>query len=140
MTGLALDPAFIVGAIVSATDPVSVIATFKRLGAPTRLATLVEAESLFNDGTAARPVRDRGRRRPRAHGCRRRGRRFTGTVVSVPAIGSSPAWSRRASWRAEDHLIELTISVVLAYGTYLLADQIGLSGVIATVVAGDRPR
>ena len=44
--------AFIVGAIVSATDPVSVIATFKSLGAPNRLATLVEAESLFNDGTA----------------------------------------------------------------------------------------
>ena len=39
-------------AIVSATDPVSVIATFRTLGAPARLATLVEAESLFNDGTA----------------------------------------------------------------------------------------
>src|SRR4029077_7747933 len=51
-TGLDLSLAFIVGAIVSATDPVSVIATFKNLGAPNRLATLVEAESLFNDGPA----------------------------------------------------------------------------------------
>ena len=51
-TGLDLGLAFIVGAIVSATDPVAVIATFRSLGAPHRLATLVEAESLFNDGTA----------------------------------------------------------------------------------------
>ena len=51
-TGLQPSLAFIVGAIVSATDPVSVIATFRTLGRPARLATLVEAESLFNDGTA----------------------------------------------------------------------------------------
>ena len=51
-TGLEPSLAFIVGAIVSATDPVSVIATFRSLGAPAGLRTLVEAESLFNDGTA----------------------------------------------------------------------------------------
>ncbi len=51
-TGLPIQLAFIVGAITSATDPASVVSTFKALRAPRGLATLVEAESLFNDGTA----------------------------------------------------------------------------------------
>ena len=44
--------AFVVGAIVSATDPVAVVATMRQLRAPPRLVTLIDAESLFNDGTA----------------------------------------------------------------------------------------
>ena len=50
--GLPLGEAFIVGAIVSATDPVAVVATMRQLKAPPRLVTLIDAESLFNDGTA----------------------------------------------------------------------------------------
>ena len=50
-TGLRFDLAFIVGAMVSATDPAAVVATFKRLPVPDALATLVDGESLFNDGT-----------------------------------------------------------------------------------------
>ncbi|HZL33302.1 MAG TPA: cation:proton antiporter, partial [Verrucomicrobiae bacterium] len=50
-TGLAFSSAFLIGAMVAATDPAAVIATFKRLRAPARLATAVEAESLLNDGT-----------------------------------------------------------------------------------------
>ena len=51
MTGLALGPAFILGAMLSATDPVAVVALFERLRAPARHSTVVEAESLLNDGT-----------------------------------------------------------------------------------------
>ncbi|MEO6577313.1 MAG: cation:proton antiporter, partial [Candidatus Limnocylindria bacterium] len=51
-TGLPFELGFVVGAMVSATDPAAVISTFKRLRSPRRLATLVEGESLFNDGTA----------------------------------------------------------------------------------------
>ncbi len=51
-TGLELELAFGIGAMVSATDPVAVIATFRQLGAPRALTTLAEGESLFNDGTA----------------------------------------------------------------------------------------
>lgn len=40
------------GAIISATDPVAVVALLKELGASRKLATLIEGESLFNDGTA----------------------------------------------------------------------------------------
>ncbi len=50
-TGLRLDLAFIVGAMVSATDPAAVISTFRRLPVPRTLATVVEGESLLNDGT-----------------------------------------------------------------------------------------
>ena len=50
-TGLRFELAFVVGAMVSATDPAAVIAVFGKLGITRRLATLVEGESLFNDGT-----------------------------------------------------------------------------------------
>src|SRR3954468_16714916 len=50
-TGLRLDLAFIVGAMLSATDPATVVATFKRLRVPKSLATIVDGESLLNDGT-----------------------------------------------------------------------------------------
>ena len=51
-SGFALVACLLVGAIVSATDPVAVVAIFKDLGAPKRLAILVEGESLLNDATA----------------------------------------------------------------------------------------
>ncbi len=136
-TGLALHSAFVVGAIVSATDPAAVTALFRRLRAPARLATLVDAESLFNDGTAivifaiALTALGTPLSAIDAAGS------FVGTVLISAAIGAAAGLA--ASWvisRVDDHLIELTISVVLAYGTYLVADRLHESGVIATVVAG----
>jgi monovalent cation:H+ antiporter, CPA1 family len=50
--GLAWPSAMLFGAMISATDPISVLALFKKLGASKRLTTIVESESLFNDGTA----------------------------------------------------------------------------------------
>ncbi|HEX8268112.1 MAG TPA: cation:proton antiporter [Pyrinomonadaceae bacterium] len=50
--GISLSTALVFGALIAATDPVSVVSLFKALGAPKRLTTLVEGESLFNDGTA----------------------------------------------------------------------------------------
>ncbi len=135
--GLPLDLAFVVGAIVSATDPAAVIATFRTMRAPPRLSTLVEAESLFNDGTAivlfsvaVRIVL--GPVEPADIVVS-----VIGTVLISAAIGAVAGFV--ATWivaRVDDHLVELTISVVLAYGTYLLADEFHESGIIATVVAG----
>src|SRR5215218_1224044 len=51
-TGLSIQAAMVFGALISATDPVSVVALFRRLGVPRRLQVLLEGESLFNDGTA----------------------------------------------------------------------------------------
>ena len=50
--GLPPELGFLVGAMLAATDPAAVIATIKRMHAPERLGTLIEAESVFNDGTA----------------------------------------------------------------------------------------
>jgi CPA1 family monovalent cation:H+ antiporter len=136
-TGLPAELGFVVGAMVAATDPVAVVSTFKQLGSPRRLATLIDSESLFNDGTAIvvftvavqvalRPVEP------------------VDVVVSVVGIivismviGLATGWiASRMIAAVDDHLVELTLSLAAAYGTYIVADQLGESGIIATVVAG----
>ena len=135
-TGLRFDLAFIVGAMVSATDPAAVVSTFRRLHVPPQLATLVDGESLLNDGTGlvvfaiaigalSAPVSPMGALVG-----------FVAAIVASSAIGLAAGYvAARVMVLVDDHLIELTISVVLAYGTYLLADRLHESGVIATVVA-----
>jgi CPA1 family monovalent cation:H+ antiporter len=135
--GLATPEAFVVGAMLSATDPAAVIATFKRLGTPRRLSTLVEAESVFNDGTGivvfaiavdyvTRPV-----------GAADVGLTFVSVVAFSAALGAVAGFAAsRILPSVGDHLIEISLSVVLAYGTYLAADALHQSGVIATAVAG----
>ena len=136
-TGLPLELGFVVGAMVAATDPVAVVSTFKQLGSPRRLATLIESESLFNDGTALVVFTIAvqavvGSVTP------------AGVVVSVvtiivasTAIGLAGGWvASRLIAAVDDHLVELTLSVAAAYGTYIVADRLGQSGIIATVVAG----
>jgi monovalent cation:H+ antiporter, CPA1 family len=135
-TGLRPDLAFIVGAMLSATDPAAVVATFKRLRVPNALATIVDGESLLNDGTGLvlfaiavgavyAPVSP-----PEAIVS------FIATGVISVAIGLGTGFlASRVMGLVDDHLIELTASVVLAYGSYVLADHFGFSGVIATVTA-----
>ena len=136
-TGLAPELGFVAGAMVAATDPVAVVATFRRIGAPPRLETLLEGESLFNDGTALVVFAI-------AIGAVQSGvTAVDGFLAFVYTIGISIAIGLAAGWLAgrviaaiDDYLLELTITVTLAYGTYLVAGAIGQSGVIATVVAG----
>lgn len=136
-TGLRLELGFVVGSMVAATDPAAVIATFRQLGSPRRLATFIESESLFNDGTAlvifAIALRAVG-------GGLSGGDvllTFVGTIVISAAIGLVAGYVvARTIATTDDHLIELTLSLAAAYGTYLVADQLHQSGIIATVVAG----
>jgi len=134
--GLPLELGFLVGAMLAATDPAAVIATMKRLRAPHRLSTLIEAESVFNDGTAivvftvALAALAGGLRVADA------GITLIVTVVVSTAIGLAAGFvAGRVIRLSDDHLVELSITLVLAYGTYVLADALHMSGIIATVVA-----
>jgi CPA1 family monovalent cation:H+ antiporter len=136
-TGLPLEEAFVVGAIVSATDPVAVVATMRRLRAPSRLVTLVDAESLFNDGTAVLVygIALAGIRGEisLASGAAEFAIGLTASAAIGVAVGLALAW---LAGRTEDHLIELTLTLVAAYGTYVAAAAVHQSGIIAVVVAG----
>jgi CPA1 family monovalent cation:H+ antiporter len=129
-----LGSAFLVGAMVSATDPVAVIATMRQVRAPERLSTLVETESLFNDGTgivlftialaSGAAISDGAVT-------------FVLTVLASVAIGL--VLGGIAAWlggRLDDVNLELTLTLIAAYGVYLVADRFHESGIIATVVAG----
>jgi CPA1 family monovalent cation:H+ antiporter len=144
-TNYTLPMAMLFGALMAATDPVSVIAVFRSLGVPKRLQILMEGESLFNDGTAI----------------------VIFDLVLAIALGASQAQGQgNAGWlyyltdfvrvaggglvtglvlgwivsqvisKIDDHLIETTLTSVLAFGAYLAAEQLHVSGVLAVVAAG----
>lgn len=137
-TSLPINEAFLVGAIVSATDPVAVVSTMRRLSAPQRLVTLVDAESLFNDGTAALAfaiaLAAVGSQPPTAAEAVVQ---FTVGLVGSILIGALiGVLIARVMKATNDHLIELTLTLLAAYGTYLVADLVHGSGIIASVTAG----
>ena len=124
--------------LIAATDPVSVIATFKEAGVHGRLRLLVEAESLFNDGAAAVAFS--------IALAFAMGGSITlfGTVQTLVITiaggilcGALVAGSvLLLAGRTDDHLIEITLTTVAAYGSFLLAEHFHLSGVLASLVAG----
>jgi CPA1 family monovalent cation:H+ antiporter len=137
-TALPLSEAFVVGAIVSATDPVAVVSTMRRLSAPRRLVTLVDAESLFNDGTAALvfivAIAALGSEPPSL--AEDVVRFVTGLIGSILLGAVAGFLVSRLLKATNDHLIELTLTLLAAYGTYLVAILFHESGIIASVVAG----
>lgn len=137
-TGLAIPLALVFGALVSATDPVAVVALFRRMGAPRRLQVLLEGESLFNDGTAIV---------------------MFGLTVAIVLSGQFSALTGITTFltvagggvlvgvvlgvlasevirRIDEALVETTLTVVLAFGSYLVAESLHVSGVLAVVAAG----
>jgi monovalent cation:H+ antiporter, CPA1 family len=130
--------ALLFGALIAATDPVSVIATFKEAGIHGRLRLLVEAESLFNDGTAAV-----------AFGVVVIA--ATGGTLSVNVVAKTLVVSVAGgilcggltagvllllAGQTEDPLIEITFTTFAAYASFLLAEQFHASGVLACLTAG----
>lgn len=135
---LPLPIALLLGAIITPTDPVSVLATFKEYGVVKGLSTIVEGESVFNDGI--------------------------GVVIYLlllnyisgqeMTLGSATClflWEVAVGGgigvllgllthlvlsKIDDHVIEVLISLILAYGSYLLAERLHCSGVVAVVCAG----
>lgn len=130
--------ALIFGVLIAATDPVSVIATFQEAGARGRLPLLVETESLFNDGTAAVAfaiVLDllQGRTPTTLHISAQLLRMVGGGVICGIAVAAA---ALLLAGNTQDHLVELALTTVAAYGSFLLAERFDMSGVLATLSAG----
>jgi CPA1 family monovalent cation:H+ antiporter len=141
LLGWPIESALVFGALVSATDPIAVIALIKESRVTGRLSLLIEAESLFNDGAAA----------------------VLFTLILVwaahePSIAPDPLAAVTTflivaggglaagfgvgliavmiAGTSEDHLVETALTVVAAFGSFLIAEHFGASGVLASVTAG----
>jgi CPA1 family monovalent cation:H+ antiporter len=137
-TTIRLPAALVFGALIAATDPVAVVALFRLLGVPKRLAVLVEGESLLNDGTAlvvfnlmlAMALTGKFNLLDSLT-------EFIYVSAGGIVLGLVLGWAiSRLIARIDDYLIEITLTTVLAYGAYLLAEQLHFSGVLAVVAAG----
>jgi CPA1 family monovalent cation:H+ antiporter len=135
---LPLPAAFVLGAIVAATDPVAVIAIFRRLDVPLDLQTIVEGESIANDGVAlvvygiALSFATGGA----TDSVLREAAHAAGAIVEGTLIGI--VWALIVAFvisRTGTAVIEVTATVVLAYLAYLSADALGGSGIFATAAA-----
>lgn len=136
--GLPLPAALLFGALISPTDPISVIAVFKRLGVGKRLSLLVEAESLFNDGVAVVVFQVLlAFALSGAFDLADSLFRFVAVVLGGAATGAAiGALASRVTSYFDDHLLEITLTTIVAFGSYLCAESLHFSGVIAVVVAG----
>ncbi|MFZ3265280.1 MAG: Na+/H+ antiporter, partial [Terriglobales bacterium] len=130
--------ALVFGAIISATDPISVLAIFKDLAVDKRLAIIVEGESLFNDGTAVVMYGIFFGAVVHSHfGIPAGIRDFVVEVAGGAAVGMLLGYIfSKLTHRVDDPEVEIALTTVLAYGSYLLAQSLHLSGVIAVVAAG----
>ncbi len=143
LTPLPLGPALLFGGLISATDPVAVIALFKEVGAPSRLSMLVEGESVFNDATAIVVFQ---------------------ILLGIVAAGAVDGWSiffgagqfvyvfcggllvgmllgyamiRAIGFVRDFPVIQVVLTSVVAYAAFILADHVlGVSGVMGVVGAG----
>jgi CPA1 family monovalent cation:H+ antiporter len=137
--GASLATALLVGASLSATDPVSVVALFRELGVDKKLTTVMEGESLFNDGVAVVAFNlllgiALGIEQFDVSVTIARFLVFVGIGISIGGlIGFGLSFLTQ---RFDIPLVEQSLTLVSAYGTYLVAEELGGSGVIAVVTTG----
>lgn len=149
VVGLALWPiapvgvlaCIILGAIIATTDPAAVVAIFRDIGAPRRLSTLVEGESLFNDAAAiaiyslAVAILTGERPAYPGEGVLIFSRQFGGGI----AVGYATGWLAALSMPAlrSSRLAEATLTIGFAYAIYIICDHyLHVSGVVAVATAG----
>ena len=130
--------AVVFGALISATDPIAVVSLFREMGAPPRLTLLLDAESLLNDGTA-----------------------FIFYVISLSLLAGDPVSIGDVTGMffiiagggvlvgavvgllaalvirpIDDAMIEIAVTTIAAYGSFVFAEELHTSGILATVTAG----
>ena len=130
--------ALVFGAIISATDPIAVVAIFRSLGVPKRLSVLLEGESLLNDGTAIvffiLSLALVTGTEVTAGGLAVDFIKIVG-IGALIGIGVGLAVSHVIK-QVDDPMIEIMLTTIAAYGSFLAAEHFQYSGVIATVSAG----
>jgi CPA1 family monovalent cation:H+ antiporter len=138
LLGLSWASAMLLGAILAATDPIAVITLLRRVKAPAGLVAILEGESLFNDGTgvavfsAVLATILSG-----APSFGDASIRLLEITAGGTAIGLAVGFLGLALLRfAEDAPLEILATLVIAYGSYLAADLLHASGIVAVVVAG----
>ncbi len=130
--------ALVFGALISATDPVAVVALFRNLGAPRRLTMLLDGESLLNDGTA---IVFFTLSLALLEGTATTASSLTLQFASIVGAGAAVglllgALASLLMRRIDDPMIEITLTTIAAYGSFVTAETLHASGVIATVAAG----
>ncbi len=130
--------ALLFGAAVAATDPIAVVALFEKLGAPQRLTLLIKGESLLNDGTAivffGLVLTLLAGGHPSLQGLAVEFLRVVGAgIVTGLVIGLLATLVLR---QLDDPMVAITLTTVAAYAAFLIADRLGVSGVISTLTAG----
>ena len=136
--GLTWSSAFVLGAIVSPTDPIAATAIGRQLGVPRKLVAIVEGESLVNDGTglvlyrvAVTAVVAGSFSLLHAGGL------FVVTAAGGIAVGLAVGWVvRQVRRRLDNPPAEVTISLLTGYFAFIPADLLGVSSVLAAVTAG----
>jgi Na+/H+ antiporter len=138
LLGIPWEAAFVLGAILGPTDPVAATSVIRRLGGPERMATILEGESLVNDGSGLTAFRiavatlGAGTFHPGSATLQ-----FVGVALGGLALGAALGYAgtliRRRLVAAE---LEITAALVVAYGSFALAERVGVSGILAVVAAG----
>ena len=149
--GVPFTVALLFAAMILPTDPVSVLALFEELGAPDRLSVLVEGESLINDGVGVvvfivvldLAIAVAGGERTLASILEPASLAAIGGDILVSALGGAVVGLLagyavyRVMYNVDEHMTETVLALILAYGSFLLAEHyVHVSGVIAVVAAG----
>ena len=136
--GLSWAEAAVLGAVIAPTDTVAATSIFRRLGAPERVRLLVEGESMINDGTALVIYRIAvGVAVGGAFSFGGAALEFVGVAAGGILVGIAIGLlSDRVLARLSDSDLTIMLSVLTAYGAYIGAEELHVSGILAAVVAG----